>query len=154
MQLRIRILMKKISIVFLQVGIVALGICVLVALLWGPQLEGRNVNATLIEIYFKDPFLAYVYVGSIPFFVGLYQAFKVLGYVGQNKTFSQATAKALRIIKYCSVVTAGAIVAADAFLMIHARLYPELGATDGPEGAVALGIVATFASIVVATAAA
>ena len=126
-----------------------IGIGVLVALLWEPHLEGRNVNATLFEIYFKDLFLAYVYLGSIPFFVGLYQAFKVLGYVGQNKTFSQATVKALRTIKYCALITAGAIVAADAFLMIAARSNGEDAA-----GAVALGIVATFASIVIGTAAA
>ncbi|KKW12944.1 MAG: hypothetical protein UY52_C0051G0004 [Parcubacteria group bacterium GW2011_GWC2_49_9] len=141
--------MKKSSILFLQVVIVALIIGVLVALLWEPHLEGRNVNATLFEIYFKDPFLAYVYLGSIPFFVGLYQAFKVLGYIGQNKTFSQETVKALRIIKYCALITAGAIVAADAFLMIAARSTGEDAA-----GAVALGIVATFTSIIIATAAA
>jgi hypothetical protein len=146
--------MKRSSTIFLQVVIMLFGIGVLVALLWEPHLEGRNVNATLFEIYFKDPFLAYVYLGSIPFFVGLYQAIKALGYVGQNKTFSQATVKALRTIKYCALITAGAIVAADAFLIIHARLYPELGAQDGPEGAVALGLVATFASIIVCTAAA
>ena len=133
----------------MQVVIVALIIGVLVALLWEPHLEGRNVNATLFEIYFKDPFLAYVYLGSIPFFVGLYQAFKVLGYIGQNKTFSQETVKALRIIKYCALITAGAIVAADAFLMIAARSTGEDAA-----GAVALGIVATFTSIIIATAAA
>ena len=141
--------MKKSSTIFLQVVIVLIGIGVLVALLWEPHLEGRNVNSTLFEIYFKDPFLAYVYLGSIPFFVGLYQAFKVLGYVGQNKTFSQATVKALWIIKYCALITAGAIVAADAFLMIAARSSGEDAA-----GAVALGIVATFASIVIGTAAA
>ncbi|MDP3769964.1 MAG: DUF2975 domain-containing protein, partial [bacterium] len=112
-------------------------------------LEGRNVNATFFEIYFKDPFLAYVYLGSIPFFVGLYQAFKVLGYVGQSKTFSQAAVNALRTIKYCALITAGAIVAADVFLLIAARSSGEDAA-----GAVALGIVATFASIVLATAAA
>jgi len=115
----------------------------------GAPPQGRNVNATLFEIYFKDPFLAYVYLGSIPFFVGLYQAFKVLGYIGQNKTFSQETVKALRIIKYCALITAGAIVAADAFLMIAARSTGEDAA-----GAVALGIVATFTSIIIATAAA
>ncbi|HMQ01953.1 MAG TPA: DUF2975 domain-containing protein, partial [Candidatus Doudnabacteria bacterium] len=80
--------MKKISTVFLQIIIVALGIGVLAALLVEPHFEGRNVNATFFEIYFKDPFLAYVYLGSIPFFVGLYQAIKLLGYAGQNKIFS------------------------------------------------------------------
>jgi|SRR3989344_1653049 len=146
--------MKKSSTIFLQVVIVLIGTGVLAFLLWEPTAEGRNVNATLFEIYFKDPFLVYMYIGSIPFFVGLYQAIKVLRYTGQNKIFSQAAVTALQTIKYCALATAGFIVAADAFLMIHARLYPELGATDGPEGAVALGIVATFASIVVATAAA
>jgi len=128
---------------------VLIGIGVLIAMLWEPHLEGRNVNATLFEIYFKDPFLAYVYLGSIPFFVGLYQAFKVLGYAGENKVFSQATVKALRTIKYCALITAGAIVAADVFLMIAAR-----SSGDDAAGAVALGIVATFASIVIGTAAA
>ena len=141
--------MKKSSTIFLRVVIVALGIGVLALMLWEPHLEGRNVNATLFEIYFKDPFLAYVYLGSIPFFVGLYQAFKILGYVGQNKTFSQVTVNALRTIKYCALITAGAIIAADAFLMIAARSNGEDAA-----GAVMLGLIATFASIVVATAAA
>ncbi|MDP3794880.1 MAG: DUF2975 domain-containing protein, partial [Candidatus Sungbacteria bacterium] len=74
--------MKRSSTIFLQIVIVLIGIGVLALMLWEPHLEGRNVNATFFEIYFKDPFLAYVYLGSIPFFVGLYQAFKVLGYVG------------------------------------------------------------------------
>ncbi len=146
--------MKKSPILFLQVVIVALGIGVFALMLWEPHLEGRNIDATLFEIYFKDPFLAYVYLASIPFFVALYQAFRVLRYAGQNKIFSQPAVNALRTIKYCVLITAGAIVAADTFLMIHARLYPELGAVDGPEGAVVLGIVATLASIVIAAAAA
>jgi hypothetical protein len=141
--------MKKSSTIFLQVVIVALGIGVLAFMLWEPHLEGRNVNATLFEIYFKDPFLAYVYIGSIPFFIALYQAIRVLGYAGQNKIFSQAAVNALRTIKYCAFITAGAIVAADVFLMIAARSNNEDAA-----GAVMLGIVATFASIVVGTAAA
>lgn len=147
--------MKKSSTIFLQVVIAALGIGVLAFLLWEPWVEGVNAHATTFsEIYFDDPFLAYMYLGSIPFFVALFQAIKVLGYVRQNKTFSQAAVNALRTIKYCAFITAAAIVAADAFLVIHARLYPEIGATDGPEGAVMLGIIATFASIVIGTAAA
>ncbi len=50
-------------------GVVFLGIGALGFLLWEPHLEGRNAHATTFEIYFHDPFLAYVYVGSIPFFV-------------------------------------------------------------------------------------
>lgn len=49
----------------------ALGISTLALMLWEPHLEGRNVNATLFEIYFRDPFLAYAYTASIVFFVAL-----------------------------------------------------------------------------------
>jgi len=80
--------------------------------LWEPQIEGRNAHATLFEVYFKDPFLAYAYLASTPFFPALYQAFKVLGYIGQNKAFSQATAKALRTIKRCALTIIGFVAAA------------------------------------------
>ena len=95
--------MKIGSTLFLQVIIALLGIGALAFLLWEPHLEGRNANATVFEVYFKDPFLAYAYVASISFFVGLYQAIKVLGYAGQNRIFSQEAVKALRTIKYCAL---------------------------------------------------
>src|SRR3954447_11636021 len=79
--------MKRSATVFLQIVIVLLGIGTLALLLWEPHLEGRNKHATLFEVYFTDSFLVYVYLGSIPFFVALYQAFTVLGYAGQNKIF-------------------------------------------------------------------
>jgi hypothetical protein len=92
--------MKRSSTIFLQIVIALIGIGSLALMLWEPHIEGRNEHATLFEIYFKDPFLAYAYIASIPFFVALYQAFKVLGYAGQNQVFSQAAVKALRTIKY------------------------------------------------------
>src|SRR5687768_5749783 len=95
--------MKRSSAAFLQAVVVLIGVGALALMLWEPHIEGRNAQATLFEIYFKDPFLAYAYVASIPFFVALYQVFKALAYVRQNQTFSQATVKALRTIKYCAI---------------------------------------------------
>ena len=139
--------MKKSSTIFLQVVIVLLGIGALALLLWEPHIEGVNAHATtLYEIYFDDPFLALVYVGSIPFFIALYKAFKVLGYVRQNKVFSQATAKALRTIKYCAIVIIGFVAAGEVFIL--------LGNSDDRAGGVFMGILITFGSIVIATAAA
>src|SRR6266480_5875464 len=89
--------------IFLQAVIVLIGIGALALMLWEPHIEGRNAHATFFEIYFKDPFLAYAYLASIPFFVALYQVFKVLGYVGQNKVFSPRAVKALRTIKFCAI---------------------------------------------------
>src|SRR6478735_11936521 len=109
--------MKKISI-FLQTVIVLIGIGAVALLLWEPHIEGRNAHATLFQIYFKDPFLAYAYIASIPFFVALYQTFKVLGYAGQNKIFSQFAVKALRTIKYCAIVIIGFVGVGEIFIML------------------------------------
>src|SRR4051812_40135617 len=111
--------MRKSSTIFLQVVIVALGTGALALLLWEPQIEGVNAHATNFEIYFKDPFLALVYMGSIPFFVALYQAFKVLGYAGANRIFSQEAVNALRTIKYCAIAIVGFVVVEEIFIMLN-----------------------------------
>jgi hypothetical protein len=139
--------MKRSSTIFLQVVIVLIGIGALALLLWEPRIEGRNAHATNFEIYFKDPFLALVYVGSIPFFVALYQAFKVLGYAGQNKIFSQEAVKALRTIKYCAIIIIGFVVVEEIFIMLN-------HGSDDAAGGVFMGVLITFGSIVIATAAA
>jgi hypothetical protein len=139
--------MKRVSTVVPQAGIVALGTAVLIAMLWEPHLEGRNVNATLFALYFKDPFLAYVYLATVPFFIGLYQAFKLLGYVRQDKMYSREAVHALRILRRCALITAAAIVVAVVFLVVTASSTKE-----DPAGAVALGIVATLASLATAIA--
>jgi hypothetical protein len=147
--------MKKVSTVFLQAVIVLIGLAALAFLLWQPTVEGRNAHTTsLFEIYFKDPLVMCVYLGSIPFFVGLYQLIKMLGFTAHNKVFSPPAVNALRTIKRCALITAAEIIAFITYLGLHARLYPEVGAQDGPEGPIMLGLVTTFVSIVVATAAA
>ncbi|MBI5531026.1 MAG: DUF2975 domain-containing protein [Candidatus Doudnabacteria bacterium] len=139
--------MNKTSTIFLRVIIVLIGMGVLAFLLWEPHLEGRNAHATLFEIYFKDPFLAYVYIASLPFFAVLYKTFKLLGLAGENKIFSQNSVKALRTIKYCAIIQGVLIVTAAAYIRIfHAK-------DDDPAGFVAICVVATFIFIVIATAA-
>ena len=139
--------MKRSSTIFLQVVIVAVGIGALALMLWEPHLEGRNAHATLFEIYFKDPFLAYVYVGSTPFFFLLYRAFGLFGHVRQNGAFSQVTLDALRAIKRCAFVLMGFIAGGVVVIIMFGDK------EDRPAG-VFMSILATFASIVIATVAA
>jgi hypothetical protein len=139
-------LMKRGSTAFLQTVIVIIGIGALALMLWEPHIEGRNAHATVFEIYFKDPFLAYAYIASIPFFVALYQGFRVLGYAGQNKVFSQAAVKALRTIKYCAIALIGFVAVGEIFILF--------GNSDDRAGGVFMGVLITFGSIVIATAAA
>jgi hypothetical protein len=139
--------MKRSSTIFLQIVIVLIGMGALALLLWEPHLEGRNAHATNFEIYFKDPFLALVYIGSIPFFVALYQAFKLLGYTGQNKIFSQPAVDALRAIKYCALAIIGFVVVEEIFIILN-------HGSDDATGGFFMGALVTFGSIVIATAAA
>jgi len=140
--------MKTGSTIFLQAVIVLVGLGVFTFLLWEPQLEGRNVNATQFEIYFKDPFLAYIYLAFVPFFVALYQAIKMLGYARRDEVFSPRAVRALRVIKYCAVITALFIAGAELYIFIFVR------GTDDVAGGVMMGVFIIFISAVIATAAA
>jgi hypothetical protein len=127
---------------FLQAVIVLVGIGALALLLWEPHIEGRNANATLFEIYFKDAFLAYAYLASIPFFVALFQAIKALSYIGRNMAFSPATTRALRVIAACALTTVGLVALGVLFIF--------LGDSDDRAGGVFIGVLIALGSVVVA----
>lgn len=139
--------MKRASIAFLRLVVVLIAVGAVAALLWEPQIEGRNARATPFEVYFNDPFLAYAYVASTPFFVALYQAFKLLGHVGANQVFSQASITALRTIKFCALAILGFVVAGEIILILF-------NDSDDRAGGVAIGIIIAFGSLTVAAAAA
>ncbi len=144
--------MKRGSILFLRGLIVLFGGAVLAWMLWEPHLEGRNVNADFWQIYFGDPFLAYLYLGSLPFFFGLYQGFKLLGFVDQGDAFSGAAVRAVGYIKYCALAVIGVIVGAELIIIVgHAIIE---GADDDPAGFVTLGVLGSFVCLVTAVAAA
>ena len=140
--------MKRVSTIFLQVVTILVAAGVLAFMLLLPQFEGRNANTTQFEIYFKDPFLAYVYLGSVPFFIGIYQAVKLLAYARRDEMFSERSVRAIRTIKYCALTTALFILGALAYILIF------IGGKDDVAGGVAMGIFTTFICAVVATAAA
>lgn len=116
-----------------RILIVLIGLAALAFLLGEPNIEGRNVNATLFEIYFNDPFLAFAYVASIPFFVALYQAFKAA---------KQPTAKAFRTIKYCAIALIGFAAVGEVIIMLNE--------SDDRAGGVFMGLIVIIASIIVA----
>ena len=139
--------MKQISIVFLQAVIVLISIVTLAILIWFPLTEGRSTNLDLFSIY-SDKFILYGYTASIPFFVALYKAFRLIGYIGQNKVFTTNSVKTLKSIKHCAIVLSILIVIAG--LIISFTHNKE----DDPAGFLSVCIVTTFVSIVIATAAA
>lgn len=84
-----------------------------------------------------------LYLTAIPFFIALWQAFKLLSYIDQNKAFSDLSIKALRNIKYCAIAMT-VLYWADVPL-----LFPIADADDAP-GLIIIGAALACAPIVVA----
>ena len=137
--------MKRTSILFLRAVLVLIGMVALFILIRFPLTEGRAVNLDLLSIYL-DPFILYGYVSSIAFFVALYKAFKLLGYIAQDKLFTINSIRVLRSIKYCAIILSVLILIAGLSIVIFHN--PE----DDAAGFLSLCIITIFISITVAIA--
>jgi hypothetical protein len=136
--------MKRSSTLFLKFSLILIAVVAVVALIHFPQSEGRAQGLSLAKIY-MDPLIIYGYIASIPFFIALYQLFKLLGFVDKNKVFSEPAVKAVKTIKYCALSIPVLIVLG----LIYIRLNAAPG--DDPAGPTGLGIVVSFIFIVFAT---
>lgn len=131
--------MKK-ETLFLKVVIFLIGIPILALCLFGlPFVVKEAADA----YWMIKPILIVMYVTAIPFFAALYQALKLLSYIDKNIAFSEISVKALKIIKYC----ASSISVLYAAVMPFVYLLAEM---DDAPGAIVIGLVITFASIVIA----
>ena len=120
-----------------------IGIVALYIMIRFPLIEGRAENLDLFSIYF-DPFILYGYASSIVFFVALYKAFKLIGYIGKDKLFTLNSIRTLRSIKYCVIILSILITMAGIFIKIYHNK------EDDPTGFLAMCIIITFISITVA----
>lgn len=129
----------------LQVLVVLFGLCALVFMITEPLFEGRNVNATLFQVYFNDVFLVCAYIASVSFFVVLYQVFKLFGYAGEGKMSSVNSVSALVAIKYSAVSLIISLLAGEAYLFLVQRKIEEDIA-----GGVAMGLMLILVFSIVA----
>lgn len=135
--------MKRGSTLFLKGTITAIGLLVLAFCLFAlPQ----AIIAETASDFDYLPLMVGLYIPAVPFFLALYQAFKILNYIDQNKAFSELSVKALKNIKYYAF-------AISAFFAIGMPYIFYLADMDDAPGLVALGLVIIGASCVIATAA-
>lgn len=125
----------------LKAAIVLTAVLVVSGLLYFPQTEGRAVNLDLVSIY-TDPLILYVYVGSIPFFIGLYQCFKLLNLIDENKILSQRLITTLRNIEIVSMSQIGFIVLA----LLYIRFFAQ---GEDPAGPIVLGMIVSFIAAII-----
>lgn len=124
-------LFLKITLFVIAAGVLA--ICVF-ALPSGIQSE---------EAIYYRPILIGMYIGAVPFFIALYQAYKLLQYIDTNTAFSELSVKALQNIKYCGIAI-GLLFAGGMPFIYRAAEY------DDAPGVIVLGLLIAFASFIIA----
>lgn len=116
------------------IGLVVLALCVF-ALPSGIMTD---------RVGYYRPILLGLYVPAVPFFIALYQAMKLLGYIDKGQAFSRLSIRALKNIKYCALIISGLFVLGMPYIYYAAE-------RDDAPGVILVGLVIAFASFVIAT---
>lgn len=96
--------MKRGSTLFLKIAVILIGIPVLaLCIFFVPEIANFAAELYPGISYLKYLVYADLYAAAIPFYFALYQAFKLLSYIDQNKAFSELSVRALKNIKYCAI---------------------------------------------------
>ena len=115
--------MKLDSTLFLQFVLVLVALGAIIGLVWLPQKARRATSLDPLSIY-ADPLTIHGYVASIPFFIALYQVFKLLNISIANKAFSQSAVNKLKNIKLVYLSLVGFITACAAIVAaVFQRLF-------------------------------
>lgn len=121
------------KLVIFFIGASVLAMCIYLLLL--------SLSSEWVGLY--RPILIGMCVASLPFFFGLYQALKLLGYIDQNKAFSELSVDALRKIKLSAVIISALYAAGMPYI------YYVADQDDAP-GGILMGLVLMAAPMVVA----
>lgn len=134
--------MKHGSTLFLKIAVFLIGTPVLALCIFELSWLANNpVNPDYAHILY--PILIGMYVSAIPFYIALYNAFRLLSYIDKSKAFSQISVKALKNIKYCAITISTLYVVMMPFVYLVADL-------DDAPGLIIIGMVPIFASMVIA----
>lgn len=134
--------MKRGTTLFLKLAVIFIGLPVLALCLFGlTWLVDNPVSPDYDQLLY--PVLIGMFASVIPFFVALYQAFKLLNYIDKNQAFSELSVKALKNIKFCAMIISGLYVVILPFVFGIADM-------DDAPGLVLVGMVPIFASLVIA----
>jgi hypothetical protein len=136
--------MKRGSTLFLKIAVFVIGAPVLAFCIFMVPTIVKNVAEGLSGYdYVMVGILTIMYASAIPFYIALYQTFKLLIYIDNNKAFSELSVRALKSIKKCAITISTFYVVGMPFFFIFAEL-------DDAPGVVLVGLIFIFAPIVIA----
>jgi len=88
------------KIVVILITIAALTLCLILL----PELAREEMVGKPKSADITLPFLTTAYILATPFFIALFQSFKLLQLIDKNKAFSEESIKVLRNIKMCAII--------------------------------------------------
>ncbi|NQX61611.1 DUF2975 domain-containing protein [Paenibacillus qinlingensis] len=136
--------MERGSTLFLKIAVILMGIPVLALCIFAvPEIANFAVELYPDHTYLKYLFISDLYASAIPFYIALYQTFKLLGYIDKNKAFSELSVRVLKTIKLCAITISGLYV-------LGLPLFYLLAERDDAPGIIVIGMVMVFASMVIA----
>jgi len=136
--------MERGSTLFLKIAVILMGLPVLaVCIFIVPQVA--SFGAELYPEFTIIRYLLYIimYGAAIPYYIALYQAFRLLNYIDNNNAFSQKSVEALKKIKYsANTMSILYVVGMPLFYLIAER--------DDAPGIILIAAVFVFAPLVIA----
>jgi hypothetical protein len=136
--------MKRGTTLFLKAAVILMGIPILALCIFlVPEIASFAAHLYPDHTYLK--YLVYIdlYAAAIPFYLALYQAFKLLNYIDKNQAFSELSVRALMKIKYCAI-------AISSVFVVGLPLFYLIAEADDAPGIIVIGMVFIFASMVIA----
>ncbi|GGD83773.1 DUF2975 domain-containing protein [Paenibacillus nasutitermitis] len=129
---------------FLKIAVILIGIPILALCIFLVPKIGNFAGELYPETaYMKSLVLIDMYAAAIPFYIALYQAFKLLSYIDKNQAFSELSVKALKNIKYCAFTI-------STLYLLGMPLYYLMGKRVDPPSFIPMGLVIILASMVIA----
>ncbi len=134
--------MNRGSTIFLKIAVLLVGTIVFfLCVFFLPWLANDTANMYPEFAFLQYPVLLGLYVTTIPFFIALYQALKILKLIDHEAAFSESSVNILNFIKYCAITISILYVIGSILLMLQNALHP---------GIAIVGFIIIFASVVIA----
>lgn len=134
--------MNRGSTIFLKIAVLLVGTIVFfLCVFFLPWLANDTANMYPEFAFLQYPVLLGLYVTTIPFFIALYQALKILKLIDHEAAFSESSVNILNFIKYCAITISILYVIGSILLMSQNALHP---------GIAIVGFIIIFASVVIA----
>jgi hypothetical protein len=135
--------MKK-ETLFLKVAVILMGIPALALCVFGlPAFATDAADGSREMAYVLYGLMAMLGATAIPYFIALFQVFRLLIYIDGEKAFTQQSVEALKRIKYCGI-------GFSAVCFLGMPLFYIMAELDDAPGVILVGAVFVFAPLVIA----